>query len=114
VICVTNFDKLFSILFSCANYLNSALVIQATIVIGRHDKNNFGCGIFLYSVKPKATCHITRQSKYQCTRLGSVSNLNSQASSPIAKGESFHIKFENAFKFMRSRLLFSNWYFSYL
>jgi len=29
----------------------------------------------LYSVKPKATCHVTRQSKYQCTRLCSVPNL---------------------------------------
>jgi len=28
-------------------------------------------------VKPKATCHITRQSKHQCTHLGSVLNLNS-------------------------------------
>jgi len=26
-------------------------------------------------VKPKATCHVTRQSKHQCTCLGSVPNL---------------------------------------
>jgi len=40
----------------------------------------------LYSVKPKATRHVTRQSKHQCTCLGSVPNLNSQASSPFRKG----------------------------
>jgi len=37
----------------------------------------------LYIVKPIATCHTIRQAnKHQCTRLGSVRNLNSQASSP--------------------------------
>jgi len=34
-------------------------------------------------------------SKHQCTRLGSVPNLNSQASSPLARDKSLHIKFEN-------------------
>jgi len=40
----------------------------------------------LYSMKPKAACHVTRQSKHQCTRLGTVPNLNSQASSPFREG----------------------------
>jgi len=33
-------------------------------------------------VKPKATCHVTRQSKHQCTCLGS-------ASSPFREGWKF-------------------------
>jgi len=37
-------------------------------------------------VKPKATCHVTRQSKHQCTRLCSAPNPNSQASSPFREG----------------------------
>jgi len=40
----------------------------------------------LYSVNPKATCHVTRQSKHQCTLPGLVPNLNSQASSPFREG----------------------------
>jgi len=37
----------------------------------------------VYSMKLKATCHVTSQSKNQCTRIGSAPNLNSQASSPF-------------------------------
>jgi len=36
-------------------------------------------------VKPKATCHVTRQTKHQCTRLGSAPNPNSQASSNVSQ-----------------------------
>jgi len=39
-----------------------------------------------FIVKPKAMCHVTRQSKHKCTRLGSAPNPNSQASSPISEG----------------------------
>jgi len=37
-------------------------------------------------VKLKTTCHVTRQSKHQCTCPGSAPSPNSQASSPFCKG----------------------------
>jgi len=61
--------------------------------------NNFDCR---RRIERRALCREAESymshhetSKHQCTSLGSVPNLNSQANSPLTRDESFQMKYEN-------------------
>jgi len=49
----------------------------------------------LESVKPKATCHVTRQSKHQCIASVRYPIWTVKQASLLARDENCHIKFEN-------------------